>query len=374
MNNWQTKKVGEVTELHYGKGINKADRKTDGAFPVYGANGVLGRTDKFLVEGEALIVGRKGSAGEVTRISGKFWPSDVTYYIFGNDQVNIDYLFYFFKSVNLTQFARGVKPGINRNDVYGLEIPLPPLDEQKKIMKMLDEKMGKITEAKRLRAETLADTEKILSQTLREIFEEGKKKGWEEKSFDDKEILKMTSGGTPSRANDDFYNGDILWLKSGELRDNMNITESEEKISKEAVKNSSTKIFPKGTVLFAMYGATAGKIGILGVDASTNQAVAGMIPVVEKLNNKFLYYFLMKKREEIIAQAWGGAQPNLSQTILKTFSIPLPPLAEQQKIVAKLSELSEKIKTLREVQASQLEDLKKLEKAYLREAFRGELI
>jgi type I restriction enzyme S subunit len=123
-----------------------------------------------------------------------------------------------------------------------------------------------------------------------------------------------------------------------------------------------------------MYGATAGKIGILGIEASTNQAVAGMIPVAEKLDNKFLYYFLMKKREDIIAQAWGGAQPNLSQTILKRFSIPLPPLAEQQKIVTRLDALSEKLRTLRELQQSQLEDMKKLEKVYLREAFRGELV
>ena len=81
-----------------------------------------------------------------------------------------------------------------------------------------------------------------------------------------------------------------------------------------------------------MYGATAGKLGMLGINASTNQAVAGMIPVAEKLNNKFLYYFLLKQREEIISQAWGGAQPNLSQTIIKKFKIPLPPLAEQKRL------------------------------------------
>jgi type I restriction enzyme S subunit len=225
-----------------------------------------------------------------------------------------------------------------------------------------------------LRQEAIGDTEKILAATLREIFEEGKERGWEEKSFDDQSILKMTSGGTPSRGNHEFYGGNIPWLKSGELQDNTNIVDSEEKITEKAVEKSSAKIFPIGTVLFAMYGATAGKIGILGIEASTNQAVAGMIPVAEKLDNKFLYYFLMKKREDIIAQAWGGAQPNLSQTILKRFSIPLPPLAEQQKIVTRLDALSEKLRTLRELQQSQLEDMKKLEKVYLREAFRGELV
>ena len=82
MTSWPTKKLGEVIELQYGKGILRTDRKLDGLYSVYGANGELDRTDKYLVEGEAIIIGRKGSAGELTRVSGKFWPSDVTYYVF----------------------------------------------------------------------------------------------------------------------------------------------------------------------------------------------------------------------------------------------------------------------------------------------------
>lgn len=179
----------------------------------------------------------------------------------------------------------------------------------------------------------------------------------------------MTSGGTPSRANADFFNGSVPWLKSGELEDNTSIVDSEEKISEDAIKESSAKVFPKGTVLFAMYGATAGKLGILGIDASTNQAVAGMIPVAGKLNNKFLYYFLLKQREEIISKAWGGAQPNLSQTIIKKFKIPLPPLAEQRKIVARLDSLSEKISRLRQAQSQTQNDFVALEQSVLSKAF-----
>src|SRR3990167_8948575 len=164
------RKLGEVIELHYGKGLPKYNRKPDGEYPVYGANGILDYSDKFLLEGDAIIVGRKGSAGEVTRVSGKFWPSDVTYYVLGNDKINIDYLFHLFKSLHLQQFAVGVKQGINRNRVYELQIPLPPIAEQKKIVARWEGWRGKIKEAKRWRAEAQEAAQNLLPAELHRIF------------------------------------------------------------------------------------------------------------------------------------------------------------------------------------------------------------
>jgi type I restriction enzyme S subunit len=192
---------------------------------------------------------------------------------------------------------------------------------------------------------------------------------WQTKKLGDEGILKMTSGGTPSRSNLKYYNGSILWLKSGELEDNQNITNSSEKITEEALKNSSAKIFPKGTVLLAMYGATAGKLGILGVNASTNQAVAGMIVNENVLDRRFLYYFLLQKREEIISSAWGGAQPNLSQTILKELEIPLPSLSEQKKIVKILDEKMGKIAEAKKLRVEALADTEKILSQTLLEIF-----
>jgi len=394
--NWQTKKLGEVCEIITGGTPKTSVKDFYGDEFLWAGPSDLGQsifvtnTNKKLSEkgfrksGIRIIpkdsvmmscigyIGKVGIAGEEMATN-----QQINTFVPNNKILDSKYLYYVlttktdeFKNAS----SQTTLPIINKTKCSNIEILLPPLKTQKEIVAELDEKFGKLKEAKKLREDALADTEKIFSQTLREIFEEGKKKGWEEKSLDDRSILKMTSGGTPNRGNSKYYDGDIPWLKSGELQDNKNIINSEEKITKEAVRKSSAKIFPIGTILFAMYGATAGKIGILGIEASTNQAVVGMIPVVEKLNNKFLFYFLMKKREEIIAQAWGGAQPNLSQTILKTFSIPLPSLLEQKKIVAKLDALSEKLRTLRELQNSQLDDFKSLERAYLREAFKGKLI
>jgi len=137
------------------------------------------------------------------------------------------------------------------------------------------------------------------------------------------EVCRTTSGGTPSRRESKYYNGNIPWVKSGEL-DKGVITDTEEKISQEAIDNSSAKIFPKGTLLIALYGATIGKLAFLGVDAATNQAVCGIYQN-DILNSSFLFNYLFFKKQKLVNQGIGGAQPNISQTILKDLDLPLPP-------------------------------------------------
>ena len=129
------------------------------------------------------------------------------------------------------------------------------------------------------------------------------------------DLFFTTSGGTPSRQNPNYYNGNIPWVKSGELDKGL-ILDTEEKISEEAVKNSSAKVFPKGTLLIALYGATIGKLAFLGVDAATNQAICGIYKK-DNFESLYLYYFLLFRKSKLISQGTGGAQPNISQTILK---------------------------------------------------------
>ncbi len=185
------------------------------------------------------------------------------------------------------------------------------------------------------------------------------------------EVCHTTSGGTPSRRETKYYNGTIPWVKSGEL-DKGVITDTEEKISEEAVKNSSAKIFPKGTLLIALYGATIGKLAFLGVDAATNQAICGIYKN-ENINSHFLYNFLFYKKQKLVNQGIGGAQPNISQTILKNLELPLPPLPTQQAIVAKIEELfSELDKGIEQLKTAQ-QQLKTYRQAVLKWAFEGKL-
>ena len=145
------------------------------------------------------------------------------------------------------------------------------------------------------------------------------------------------AGGTPSRSNKSYFGGNIPWLKTGDLNDGY-ISEIPESITEKAVANSSAKINPIGSVLIAMYGATIGKLGILTFPASTNQACCACIKYFA-ITQSYLFYFLLSHRAAFIAKGGGGAQPNISKEIIVNTVIPLPPLAEQQRIVAKIEEL-----------------------------------
>ena len=148
------------------------------------------------------------------------------------------------------------------------------------------------------------------------------------------EIGIWQAGGTPSRANKSYYEGNIPWLKTGDLNDGL-ITNIPESISEDAVANSSAKINPTGSVLIAMYGATIGKLGILTFPATTNQACCACIKYFA-VTQLYLFYFLLSQRTTFIAKGGGGAQPNISKEIIINTAIPLPPLAEQQRIVTEI--------------------------------------
>ncbi len=167
-----------------------------------------------------------------------------------------------------------------------------------------------------------------------------------EKSFRSPVVLgekfKIKTGGTPSRTRPDFYiGGTIPWVKTQELTDKR-IYNTSEKITLEAVTKSNAKVFPAGSVLLAMYGATVGKLGRLGIPAATNQACAAFIPN-ENSNQDYLYYLLLKNRRKIISEAVGAAQQNLSLDKIRSFEFEFPDLETQKKIAEILSAYDEKI-------------------------------
>ena len=168
-------------------------------------------------------------------------------------------------------------------------------------------------------------------------------KGWAMSTLG--KIGTWQSGVTPSRLRKDFYGGDIPWLKTGDLNDGK-ITEIPEFITQKALEETSVKLNPIGSVLIAMYGATIGKIGILTFPATTNQACCACVDY--KIEQMYLFYFLLANKAMFVAMGGGGAQPNISKEKIVSTLIHLPPLAEQQRIVAKIEQLFTILKTIEE--------------------------
>ena len=192
------------------------------------------------------------------------------------------------------------------------------------------------------------------------------KEGWELKKLG--EVCLTGAGGTPLKQHTEYYEGGkIPWLRSGEVCQK-EIYNTELFITDLGLKNSSAKIFPANTVVIAMYGATAGQVGILKIKASTNQAVCGIFPD----NNfipEFLYYFFSFYEDKLAAQAVGGAQPNISQIKIKNTYIPVISLSEQQRIVEILDTAFAKIDTIKQNAERNLQNAKELFQSVLDQSF-----
>jgi type I restriction enzyme S subunit len=192
------------------------------------------------------------------------------------------------------------------------------------------------------------------------------KDGWEMKRLGD--VCQTGSGGTPLKSKREYYDGGTIpWLLSGEVGQG-EIRETTNFISKKGLEYSSAKIFQVNTVLVAMYGATAGQVGILRFEAATNQAICGIFPN-KCFVPEFLFYFFLSQKDELVAQAAGNAQPNISQFKIKNTFVPLPSLPEQQRIVALLDEAFAAIATAKANAEQNLKNARALFDSYLNAVF-----
>ena len=198
-------------------------------------------------------------------------------------------------------------------------------------------------------------------------------KGWEWCRFGD--VGDWGAGATPLRSNPEFFGGRIPWLKTGELNYDV-IFETEEYITEKALQKCSLRLCSQGDILIAMYGATIGKLGIAGIELTTNQACCACTPIL--FYNMFLFYYLMASKQVFIEQGEGGAQPNISRIKLVSHLFPMPPLAEQQRIVAKIEELMPLVeqygKTQSELEALNSNIREQLKKSVLQYAIEGKLV
>ena len=172
---WPMIKLGDVCIFEYGKPLKKEDRE-NGKYPVFGSNGIVGYHNKYLVQGPCIIVGRKGTAGEVTYSENNCFPIDTTFYVElkNTNEYNLKYLYFIMQTLDLKKISsRANVPGLNRNDAYKIQVPCPPLSEQKKIVGILSE----IQRAIEIQDRLIETTEELKQSTMKQLFTYGVKGG-----------------------------------------------------------------------------------------------------------------------------------------------------------------------------------------------------
>lgn len=246
-----------------------------------------------------------------------------------NQHINSKYLSWVINTVLKSDLARYAKGAnilhLSNNDLRKLKIPLPPLDVQQQIVDEIENKQSAISHARKI-IENLERERQYFACLLDGINYNEVKLG---------DVCDTTSGGTPLKSHQEYYqNGTIPWVRSGEVSQGF-ITSTEIKITERGLKNSSAKLLPVNSVLVAMYGATAGQVGLLKIVACSNQAICSILPN-DKIIPAFLYNYLRSQTKYLLSLGAGGAQPNISQQIIKNIVIPLPSIDDQKCIVAKL--------------------------------------
>src|SRR3989344_8131608 len=230
---YPTKKLGEVIEIIYGKGLPKDSRIDSGKYFAYGSNGPVYSTNKSLTNGETIIIGRKGTAGALYFVSEPCWPIDTTFFAKPKSEVSLKFVYYLLQTKRLPSLAivTGV-PGINRTTLSNIHVQLPPPAIQKQIVERLD----KIAEVQKLNDGLIQKTDELFQSLLhKELNPVGK--DWEIKKLS--EIGEIVTGTTPSTKNDEFWNGEFLWATPTDIKkDTFILTDTPKKLSREGYEKT----------------------------------------------------------------------------------------------------------------------------------------
>lgn len=383
--NWPTKKLGEdcqvimgqsppsTTYNEHGEGLPFYQGKKDFG-EVYPVPNVWCSESIKIVERNDILISVRAPVGALNIAGEKSCIGRGLAGIRTGKLINYQYLYFFLQSrqSEIASWGTGSTfAAISKIHLVNIEIPLPPLEIQKKIVKKIEVLFAKIAQAQSLREAAIQDADDLIPATLSKIFEEGRSKGWKGKKLS--EVIKIIGGGTPSKNNFSYYKGDIPWATVRDLKNDY-VEATEFKISEKAVKESSTSIIPANNVILVTR-VGLGKMSIITRDTAINQDLKALIPRDEgSLDKKFLFWWLKTQMKFIQSQGRGATVMGVRLELINNLKIPLPPLAEQKKIVVQLDVLTQKVRELQTLQSQTASDLTTLKQSILHQAFQGKLV
>lgn len=319
--------LGEVITLEYGKPLPQSERREDGPVPVFGANGVKDTTHQPLVADAGIVVGRKGTAGAVTLTDGPFWPLDVTYYV-QHDESETDrhYLYYLLQALELPRLAKGVKPGINRNDVYGLPVRIPPLDEQRRIVAKLDDATDFVSKATEAVGVARSEADALRSQILNKAF--GQRVG-DAPSMELKDVCRFINGRAYKKT-EFLDSGPYPVLRVGNFFTNANRVYSD-------LELDSEKYCEAGDLLYA-WSASFGPRLWAGPKAIFHYHIWKVVPNESLVLKDYLFRLLQWDVAQIRNDHGTGAtMMHVTKGNMEARTVRIPALADQRAICAEVA-------------------------------------
>lgn len=328
---WKEVRLGDILNFRRGHDLPHSAMKP-GNIPVAGSNGVIGYHDTATPIKPILTIGRSGNVGKPYFYE-EAWAHNTTLYVDdfkGNDP---KFLYYLCQTMPFANFGGGsAVPTLNRNHIHPLETKIPvKVEDQRRIASILSSLDRKIE----LNNKINADLEEMAQAIFKnwfvdfEPFKDGKfvdselgmiPEGWKVGTLG--EFCKCLLGGTPSRSKEEYWNGKVNWINSGEIN-KFRILEASEKITELGLAKSATKLLPKKTTVLAITGATLGQVSLLEIDTCANQSVIGVLENAE-VPYEYIYPFIKDRIEMLIQHQTGGAQQHINKDNVESLIFLLP--------------------------------------------------
>lgn len=379
MDGWSRMSLGDVLRLEYGKPLPKDRRSSDGAYPAFGANGEKCRTDDALCAEAGIVVGRKGSAGEVNLTDGPFWPLDVTYFVdFDRAEHDLRFLFYLLGYLDLPSLAKGVKPGLNRNDAYAITCLIPPLAEQERIVGLLDEAFAAIATA-------TAHTERN-RDNARELFENERDStisrggpDWSERPLG--ELVTIKHGYA---FKSEFFTdaGDFVLLTPGNFQERGGYSDRGDKQKFYVGEIPDGFVLDEGDMLVAMTEQAPGLLGSPVIVPESHRFLhnqrLGLVQPLAGIPWHTEYFFhafnTTAFRRPVHATSSGVKVRHTSPKKMSRVVMRYPEsIADQERVARRLDALEQEAHRVATIYDQKLECLDELRQSLLHQAFTGQL-
>jgi len=376
---WPLVSISNLCEIldNRRKPITKKDR-IEGAYPYYGATGILSYVDDFIFDEELVLVGEDGAKwgpgdNSAFKIEGKTWVNNHAHVLKPfRDKILDKWLIYYLNGQDLSDFITGMTvPKLNQGKLKEIPIPLPPISEQKRIVAILDQVFADIEQARANTEQNLKNAHELFESYLQQVFSQ-RGEGWIEKGLKD---VSLDFGRGKSkhrpRNDDSLYGGSYPFIQTGDVRNCEHVIKKYSKTYNDKGLAQS-KLWPKGTICITI-AANIAETGILDFESCFPDSVIGVVVDPKVTTIRYIEYLLQSFKTILKAKGQGSAQDNINMGTFENMVFPFPSVDKQIEIVGSLDVLMTSVQELERIYRDKLRSIDELKKSILQKAFTGEL-